>query len=198
MPAWVSELGVAAQVAIRVVAVWGDKLRAWWFHPKLGLELLKRLGQLDIVTVSVQHGDQVVPQFSPACYYHLRVTNCAVHPEAREVEVLLTQLDFQGPDGRPQTNFTFALPLGWQYYARHRTIGRASVAIADLFFVQPGRLSLTTTVTPLGFPTNMHGQQHFWLNLVARGLNGESKPLRLRIDRDGQWDRGDAEMATTS
>ena len=97
--------------------------------PQTWLGALNRLGQLDIVTVSVQHGDQEVPQFSPARYYHLRVTNRAVHPEAREVEVLLTQLDFQGPDGRPQTNFTGALPLGWQYYPRQRTIGRASVAI---------------------------------------------------------------------
>ena len=29
--------------------------------------------------------------------------------------------------------------------------------------------------------------------MVARGLNGASKPLRF--DWDGEWDRGDAEMA---
>jgi len=54
---------------------------------------------------------------------------------------------------------------------------------------------MTTTVTPLDFPSNMHGQQHFWITLVARGLNGESQPLRLRVDWDGEWDRGNAEMA---
>jgi hypothetical protein len=145
MPAWVSELGVAAQVAIAVVGIWGEKLRAWLFRPRLRLDLLSPSGRLETLAIPVREGDQLVPQFSPARYYHLRVTNWGARPEAREVEVFLTQLDFRGPHGQPQTNYAGALPLRWQhqeYYPTSRTVGRATVAVVDLLFVQPGRLSL--------------------------------------------------------
>jgi len=41
----------------------------------------------------------------------------------------------------------------------------------------------------------MYGEQHFWITAVARGLNAQSRPLRLKIDWDGKWETGDAEMA---
>jgi hypothetical protein len=198
MPDWVPELGVAAQVVIAIMAIWGEKIRAW-FGPSLRLVLLNPRGQLETLAEASEEETQSVPRFSPARFYRLRVTNRASHPEAREVEVLLTQLDLRGPDGQPQPIYTGALPLSWQHqrhYSTNRTIGRATVADVDLFFVQPGLLSLTPTVTPLNFPSKMQGgEQHFWVGVVARGINGESKPLRLRVDWNGRWDGGDTEMA---
>ena len=97
MPAWVSELGVAASVVISIVAIWGDRIRASLLRPRLTLVLFKPGGAL--VTM-LDDG-----RFVAARYYHLRVTNTASHPEAREVEVLLTALDKRGPDGNPQRVF---------------------------------------------------------------------------------------------
>jgi hypothetical protein len=198
MPAWVSELGVAAQVVIAIMAIWGEKIRAW-FGPSLRLALPKPRGQFETLAEAPDQEGRSVPQFSPARFYRLRVTNRASHPEAREVEVFLTQLDLRGPDGQPQTIYTGALPLMWQHqghYPANRTIGRATVADVDLFFVQPGLLSLTPTVTPLNFPSKMQGgEQHFWVGVVARGVNGESNPMRLRVDWNGRWDGSDTEMA---
>lgn len=52
-------------------------------------------------------------------------------------------------------------------------------------------------VTPLNFPATMEGREtHIWVTVIARGINGKSNPLRLRIDWDGEWERGDAEMAS--
>src|SRR5216683_1424493 len=45
MPAWVSEVGVAASVAIAVAAIWSEKLRGL-FRPRLRLALLDEMGHL--------------------------------------------------------------------------------------------------------------------------------------------------------
>lgn len=139
-------------------------------------------------------------RFVAARYYHVQVTNRASHPEAREVEVLLTALDKRGPDAKPQRIFEGALPLIWQYqqlYPKSRTIGQATAAEADLLIAREDRLQLSLMITPLNFPATMEGPEtHIWVTLIARGLNGESNPLRLSIDWDGQWERGDAKMAT--
>jgi len=202
MPAWVAEAGIAAQVVIAVAAIFGERIRAL-LGPQLRLQLADPLGQSQTLAVTVPDPSGAAPvQIIPGRYYHARVTNRTSHPEAREVEVLLTQLDIQGPDGNPQTVFSGAIPLGWQHYdMRSRTIGRATIANADLFAVHAGlnggqpTLFFVPKIQPIDFPAQMIGAQHFWLTLIARGLNGESKPLRLRVDWDGGWDRGDAEMA---
>jgi hypothetical protein len=70
------------------------------------------------------------------------------------------------------------------------------VAEADLITAFEDRLQLMLLMqAPFNFPAMMKGEQHFWVTVIARGLNDESRPLRLKIDWDGQWERGDAEMA---
>ena len=195
MPAWVSEVGVAASVSIAVAAIWGEKLRGL-FRPRLRLRLHNLLGHLETLA-EVSQSNPASIQFGPARYYHLAVTNYTSYPEARDVEVLLTQVSIRGPDGKPQTIFEGVLPLMWQHephYPSFRTIGRTTVAIADLLLVRPDQLRILVKVQPLNFAETMRGEQHLWLKLVARGVNGESRPLRLKIDWDGQWERSDSEM----
>ena len=192
-PEWVSELGVAGTLVIAIAAIWGDKIRGTLFGPKLRLALVDNVGEL--TTQVVQRG-QAALQFIPARYYHVRVRNPRSYP-ATEVQILLTRLDVRRPDGKPQKMHTGALPLGWKFQAPHpetRTIGRATVADADLFFVCPDFLQLTPIILPFNLSAMMQGEVHIWLTLVARGLECESKPLRLRIDWDGKWERGDTEM----
>lgn len=191
MPAWVAELGVAASVFISIAAIWGDRIRASLLRPSLRLVISDPLGMPETI---FEGGG-----FAPARYYRVRVTNTASHPEAREVEVLLIHLDRRGPDGNPQRMFQGALPLQWQHqqlYPKSRTIGRATVAEADLMIACEERLQLTPMLTPFNFPATMRGETHIWVTVVARGLNGESQPLRIQIDWNGRWDRGSAEMAT--
>ena len=149
-------------------------------------------------TIAEQLPGQTQQTFSPARYYRVRVTNRAAFPPAEEVEVLLTQFERRGPNGQPQRLFTGALPLQWVHqslYARTRTIGRATVAEADLLVARQQSIALTPMVTPLSFPGSMQGETHVWVTVVARGPKGESRPLRLKIDWNGKWDRGDIEMA---
>ncbi|MGH7248434.1 MAG: hypothetical protein ACREH9_10045 [Pseudomonadota bacterium] len=129
----------------------------------------------------------------------MQVTNSASRPEAREVEVLLVRLDGKGPDGKPQRIFEGSLLLQWQHqqlYPKSRTVGRATVAEAELLIACEDRLRLAPMLTRFNFPAAMRGETHIWVTVVARGLNGERQPMRIKIDWDGKWDRGSAEMAT--
>jgi hypothetical protein len=184
-PTWLSALGVASSVAIAIVAIWGEKIRATVFRPHLRLDLVDNIGQRETV------------DGASARHYRLRLTNRALHPVAQEVQVFLTQMDIRGPDGQPQTIFMGALPLPWQYqilYPNARTIGHKTIADVDLLFVSSEFLQLTTVFDPPSFAATMQGEQHFWLTMIARGLNGESGSLRLKVDWDGRWEHGDHEM----
>jgi len=111
---------------------------------------------------------------------------------------LIIAVDRRGPTGDPQRVYTGALPLGWRHGELHptaRPIGTKTEADADLMWVRQGRLQLTPMVAPNNFPPFFTGETHIWITAVARGIESESNIVRLRIDWDGAWDRGDAEMA---
>jgi hypothetical protein len=132
-------------------------------------------------------------------YYRLRVTNPTRYSLAQEVQVFLTQIDDRGPDGQPRTIFTGSVPLAWQHqplYPNARAIGGSTVADVDLLFVSPHFLRLTPMLepSPINLGETKIGEQHFWITAVARGVNAESRPLRLKIDWDGRWEPGDTEM----
>ena len=109
MPAWVAEAGIAAQVVIAIAAIFGERIRAL-LGPQLQLQLVNVQGQHHTLAIGLHDATPV--HIIASRYYHVRVTNRTAHPEAREVEVLLTQLDLQGPDNNPQTVFSGAIPLG--------------------------------------------------------------------------------------
>src|SRR5690242_3684289 len=102
MPAWVAEAGVAAQVVIAAMAVWGERIRAALLKPDLRLMLLHRLGEATRQDLYQTHSGQTrIVGSIPARYYHLRLTN-RNRTVAHEVRVFVTQLDLRGADGRPQ------------------------------------------------------------------------------------------------
>jgi len=193
VPAWVSVAGILGTWVIAIAAIWGEKIRSKIFKPKLQLSLVDKQGLATFQTIP---GNP--PKTIDARYYHLRVTNGLAFPAAQEVQVLLLALDKRGPDDNPQRLFTGPLPMVWTHQQLHplaRTIGHKTEAEADLMFVREDVLQLTPMLLPNHLAASMQGETHIWVTLVARGLNGESKPLRLRIDWDGLWEKGDAEMA---
>jgi hypothetical protein len=206
MPAWVSEVGITAQTFIALMAVSGEKIRAALFTPTLQLEFVNVLGERTTLhavygTVTLPSGGEAqVGESFPVHHFHVRVTNPS-RVAAHEVQVLVTRLEIRGPDDQPQTFYDAAhLPLQWrlqEIYGQIRTIGRVTMADASLLFVRAESLKITVMLPPNNFPNTWAGKlerQHFWLTLVARGLESESKPLRLRVDWDGRWAESAHEM----
>ena len=80
------------------------------------------------------------------------------------------------------------------YPAIGRSIGFNTRADADLLFVTEHCELHLSISTPNNLQVIFKGETHIWLSAVARGIDGESPSLRLRIDWDGKWERGEAEM----
>jgi hypothetical protein len=203
MPAWVSEVGVASSAAIALLAVFGERLRATVFRPQLRLSLTSNLGERTIVgEVETKEGGSVSTRRFDTRHYHIKVTNLAVWPTANEVQIYLTSFDILAPGGRSEVKYSGALPLNWRYQTERdsphrntRTLGAHSLIEADLFYVCQDYIQLTPMFVPNNLASRMIGAQHFWLTVVARGLNGESKPLCLRCEWDGQWHLDDIAMS---
>ncbi|MFI5387596.1 MAG: hypothetical protein ACHQ50_15925 [Fimbriimonadales bacterium] len=173
-------------------AIYGERIRAAVLRPKLKLQLVNSIGEL---TTQIEQTDQAPAKSILARYFHMRLTNERRFPVAHEVEVLLTKLEDRGADGNPRAIYEDDIPFSWKYglYDRFRTIGHATRATADLLFVREDRLQLLAHA-PNNLGATMLGETHIWITAVARGLEGESNPLRIKVDWDGHWDRGDAEM----
>jgi hypothetical protein len=200
MPAWVSEVGVAGTWLIAAIALFGEKMRSMLFTPQLELTLVSDRGELTTQLATVVAGEKAaLSTLVPVRYYHVFVRNKSHYPVARDVRVFLTQVDKRGPDGKPQPVFVGSeIPLPWKYQEpdeKTRAIGRVTVAAVDLFFVRNGSLQLALMFYPNNLLYTMSGESHIWITVVARAPDTQSKPLRLRIDWDGHWERGEAEMA---
>jgi hypothetical protein len=190
--AWVSAIGT---LVIAGAAIWGERIRAAVLRPNLHLKLASNVGE--ITELARMEGGRVTALL-PARYFHLSVINRRRFPAAHEVQIFMTKLEIPGPDGQPRTIYSVPLPLTWQYQALYpnplRTVGYTTVAQADLFFVQPGMLQLTPVLVPNNLRNTFQPDAHFWITAIARGIDGESNSVRLKVDWDGTWERGDAEM----
>lgn len=184
VPAWVLEIGTAAQIVIAAAAIWGDRIRARLSRPRLQLILRDEVGDseprevpdLGIVTVR---------------YCRLEVRNPTRFSIASEVQVFITQIVMREPSGRIITQFYGAAPLEWQYqelYQPSRNLGHATVAVTNLFFLHRDftQLTLAGQAAPPNIGGRRRGAQNFWITAVARGLNAESPSLRIEIQWDGQ------------
>lgn len=195
---WWVRLGAAiATLLAVVVALFGDRLRAKLFAPKLRLELLSPHGQKTDVTITSGETSRL----ESARYYHVRLTNGVPWPKATQTLVYLMRVEEPGPDGILQVRWSGDVPLKWQWHEIHplqRTVGPE--AVCDLCSVVKGKwLELHTVIRPtalepyrlkrVGTPVAMT------VILQARSNEGNSPITPFAIAWDGNWDDGDAEMA---
>lgn len=182
VPAWISELGITAQVFIAFAAIYGEKIRGRLSRPRLRVDLPNSDGDRE----PKQVGGSIVT----VSYYRLHVRNTTRYSIANEVEVFITKIERAEPTGDIKTEFSGAAPLAWQHqtlYSNARNIGHATVASVDLLYLSPEAVHLASVEpTPESLGGGRRGEQHFWITVVARGLNAESKPARLEIRREGE------------
>ena len=142
-PAWVSELGVAAQVVIAIAAIWGERIRARLIRPRLQLALVGGPGDLEPRALA---GAGIVT----VRYHRLQVRNLARHTVANEVQVFITQIERREPSGRIRIIPTG--PLAWQHeavYPKARNIGHSTIAVVDLLFRYRDTIRLIPMIEPV-------------------------------------------------
>jgi hypothetical protein len=195
-PAWVTAAGVAATWTVAVIAVFGDKIRSWMNRPALRIELVRQDGDREIETLRWTENGVLKERSREARYYHLKVTNARRTAPAHEVQVVIEAIERRGPNNLPVLEYPGPLPLEWRHsqaFPPTRTVG--SEAVADLLVVTEERsLKLRTTIAPNVYATDYSGPTQLGLTVVARCLERDSLPIRLKVSWDGEWNRGQTEM----
>jgi hypothetical protein len=204
VPTWVTEAGVLGTWVVGVLAIFGDRIRAMVFKPKLHLELKSAIGVYTTQTPPRATGnesikDMLIPLQAPkhARYYHLRVTNRVKYPTAQDVQVMLLGVERIGDENRQSGELYVPLVLGWagSIYPLNRSIGSKTEGVADLLFVREDGLRFLPVVVPNNFQAEYVGETHLRVTAIARGIDCESNTISLNIDWDGKWDFGDDAMA---
>ena len=188
METWVAILiGAVGTWFIAFFAI-ADRLKSWWIKPQLRVE------PGGVSSSVVKHGIVNVR------YYFVRVTNPTRIPPAHEAQLVLTRIEKSGASG-PETKFDEIMPLGWVrqelYRSLTRTIG--SYWDASLFFVQSDGILIFTPARSgelawPHFPGEHKGPTTLWVTLHARSIEADSPSVRLKIEWDGRWYEGKAEM----
>lgn len=193
---WVVQVATAVgTIAAVVVALFGDWLRTRFAPPKLILKLQNELGiKVDPTILTAPDGST---REAASRWYHVRVENGRRWSSATQVQVFLLRVE--EPDAAREYKLMWfgEIPIRWRYQEINpliRSIGYP--ADCDLCSVVKGKwLELHPIITPLELTARRREASHLILTLQARGLEGDSNLLRVRIDWDGQWADDTQEMA---
>jgi hypothetical protein len=191
---WIAAVGVLGTWVIALLALWGDWFKSLFpfLRPVLAIEPIG-LGD------PVDQTDSIGKVIRTARYYQLRVKNVRPGrvPAAHEAQVLITRVEQPDAAGQPILVFGETVPLGWvrgEVYPLLRTIGPA--VDASLFWVgADGAFAFLPIVWPNHFPKPVKGAATFWITVQAQSIEADSRPLRLKIVWDGQWQPGASELA---
>ena len=197
MPVWLTALGVAGTWLIAVIAIWGERIRSWFFKPKLEIALLNPKGELVTRPVTSGGASVLTQQSFQTRYYHIRLINKARWPVAHDAQVQIIQMEEPGPaaNRKLSTPACCRCPgVMRSFILRRELLGLRQTPTSCSCETMAGstsrRCSSRTTSRCC-----IKAIQIFGSLLQARSTEADSKPLRLQIAWDGKWDQGEAEMA---
>lgn len=198
----VNALIAVGTIGAVIVALFGERLKARFFPPRLRVSLVNPLGVKTpvLLTWTDERGAEQ-RSTKPGRYYHVQVENAARWPKATQVQICIVRLEEPRPSGEFAITWTGEIPLQWELQAIHpltRDVGRT--ATCDLCsVVQDKWLQLRTMIQVMNFQSTRkradpNAIMDFIVTLEARSIEGSSPPLRLRISWDRDWADGDVEM----
>jgi hypothetical protein len=187
--------GVACAVAVGtlltvVTALFGDKLRAYFFPPRLNVRLSRKEGErIELKDAGGKHAGW-------SYYYFIHVWNARRWSPAEQTQVSLVRIEQPGPSGDFHTTWSGDIPIQWRnqsYVPLLRTIG--APAECDFCRVEKtGTLQLLPLLVPNNLKAEWRGGCKFVAHLQARSTYADSPVLRLKVSWDGGWNDGVVEM----
>jgi hypothetical protein len=182
MDTWFAGFTTFGTVAVAVMAIWGDWIRARIAGPRL--------------TLSLRAGGYLTPRTNGtqtwnAIYYHLEVGNERPWSPARSVRVKVEGIAKRRPDGSYFPENVLPLQLTWIFpeLLQDRSPTIASPSICDLGYLdqRANRFLLATYEVPFAFAGSISGGEAMRVTLVASADNGESRQVVVEISWDGAW-----------
>jgi hypothetical protein len=216
---WIALGGLIATFLVSVAAIYGEKIRASLFKPKLSVMLDDPRGVFFTETISATAGytmpasgmtasamtaSQLQQYTRPARYYYLTVRAERRWPQAHDVRILMTRLERPDPGGLATTVWTGEIPFQWEHaqiQPASRTLGHPARANFVVTAQDPrevterrNQLHLMTVIEPSNMPRSYYAATKFWVTVTATSIESDSPRLRLEVSWDGQWDAGETEM----
>lgn len=189
-------LGAIATFSAVIVALFGPRLQAALFRPKLGLSLVSEEGEATPNNLFAPDGSR---RTEDARIHHLRVENRG-WPTALKTQVCVLQVETIGPDARYVPVWSGEMPLKWKYHEiRGLTQDIGLPVDCDLCITTKDKyVDLCLVLVPLSLKARYRVPEDlpisFRLSLQARCAEGASNVLRVRISWDGRWESGAKEM----
>jgi hypothetical protein len=187
---WVNFAVAAGTLFLAAIALFGDKLRARFFPPRLELKIKSKEGEKTQLT------DQNGKFLDDTRYYYIVVSNRRRWSPAAQTQVFITRLEVYGHSGDLQAKWFGDIPVRWrnqEFVPLVRTIGPDTDC--DFCRVEKkGLLVLMPLVPANNFPAVWQDEGKFVVTLQARSDVADSQIFRVRVAWDGQWDDGVEEM----
>lgn len=168
-------------VSVAILAIWGDRVRAWLVGPNLQVRLRSQRGNL----TATQDGTQTV-------YYHLTVDNSRTWSPAHNVVVRMSKLETRDADRKFQPErlvqwlqFTWSHP---QFHEISPTV--TDHDMCDFGYLVEGSDGFvpTTYVRPINFAGIVHANESKRFTIQTTADNYHSKnPLVIEVTWDGTW-----------
>lgn len=168
-------------VAVAILAIWGEKIRAWFAGPKLQFKLHNPRGDL----TRWQDNRRTI-------YYHIKLENKRRWAVARRVRILLVAISKKAPDGSfvPES-LIVPVQLTWPFpQFRELLPDIHAEEVCDLGYLDEGsqQFKLPLYVYPNNFRGFLSPNEAMRISLVASADNFTSKsPYVLEISWNGKW-----------
>ena len=190
---WYMQATIAAAAVCSLLFVLLGAFRRFRNASRLRLQLADDIGILTGCCLTKNNGEPVETRER---WYHLKVSNRTRAPLVTQVQCYITQVDEINPAGKLQNLWSGEVPVHWQGQCTapaYRDIGHP--VNIDLFsIVEDYSLRIHPVTKPRGLECEWRRGAHLLVTIQARGIEAESKPVRIQIDWDGQWDDSDAQM----
>jgi len=177
---------------VALIALFGDRIRGRWNRPNLVVELVHDGGELEPQTFRRDEGGVTRQRTRDARYYRLRITNTNRRGPAHEVHVVIESITDLSGGVVPILERRGPIPLRWEHaeaFPAVRNVG--SAVVADFLSVTSDRTLALQTVPS----TRDYGLgADLLVTVVARSIERDSAPARLKVVWDGDWHIGETEM----
>ena len=175
-------------VAVAILAIWGDKIRAAIAGPKIEFGLNDPKGNLTI------RGNK-----KRTIFYHLQLQNKRTWSPASHTRVLVTGIEKKRPDGTYFPESLIApLQLTWAFPQFHELLPTiATRDVCDLGYLDEDsqRFELSLYIKPNNFMGFVEPGQSMRAKILVSAHNYESKKaIIFEVSWDGKWDSNLEEM----
>ena len=185
---------ITAVVVAMAIALWGKRLGSWLVKPELQLRLPSPTGELIQQNVPAGAGVRSID----SRYFHLRVENRHRYfAPAHDVQVIVMAVEEIGRDGTARLIQAAPVVLTWRFPEINalttRTIGPP--AEADIMYVNGDNVAqFLAYIMPNNFPGRHVKPFELRITAIARSIEVDSKPIRLLINWDGQFDAHESKI----